>query len=377
MEEKGLTTHFALPERADSKTLEIQIEQFKTETFLNIIADAVPSMLVILNKERQIVYANKTFLKNIKADDFLSILGTRPGEALKCVHAGNAPGGCGTSKSCRYCGTVNAIMEAQKNKHCVMECRISTENNASLDLEIKTTPMIRNGESFTIFAVKDISDEKRREALERIFFHDVLNSAGGISGLSSILLEEKNPEALAEILPMIHRTADNLVEEIKSQQQLYKAEQGDLEVNHKKLNSLHILNETAQTYIAHEVSTNKKIVVDKNSPEIVFNSDPVLLRRILGNMIKNALEASTEGSEVILSCKQEADFIRFLIHNSIYMPKEVQLQMFQRSFSTKGAGRGIGTYSMKLLGEKYLAGKVDFFSSENDGTTFFVEIPVQ
>mgnify|MGYP006293419399 CR=1 len=37
--------------------------------------------------------------------------------------------------------------------------------------------------------------------------------------------------------------------------------------------------------------------------------------------------------------------------------------LFKRSFSTKGVGRGIGTYSMKLFGEKYLKGKVDFKNS--------------
>jgi sensor histidine kinase regulating citrate/malate metabolism len=57
------------------------------------------------------------------------------------------------------------------------------------------------------------------------------------------------------------------------------------------------------------------------------------------------------------------------------MPKEVQLQLFQRSFSTKGRGRGIGTYSIKLLTEKYLRGKVDFISNEGTGTTFNLYFP--
>jgi sensor histidine kinase regulating citrate/malate metabolism len=58
-----------------------------------------------------------------------------------------------------------------------------------------------------------------------------------------------------------------------------------------------------------------------------------------------------------------------------WISREVQLQLFKRSFSTKGAGRGIGTYSMKLLGEKYLKGKVWFQSSPEKGTTFFIAIP--
>ena len=54
------------------------------------------------------------------------------------------------------------------------------------------------------------------------------------------------------------------------------------------------------------------------------------------------------------------------------MPANVQLQMFQRSFSTKGRGRGLGTYSVKLLTEKYLQGRIAFTSTSEAGTTFAV-----
>ena len=58
------------------------------------------------------------------------------------------------------------------------------------------------------------------------------------------------------------------------------------------------------------------------------------------------------------------------------MPTEVQLQVFQRSFSMKGqAGRGIGTYSIKLFAEQYLGGKIKFISREPEGTCFVLTIP--
>ena len=51
------------------------------------------------------------------------------------------------------------------------------------------------------------------------------------------------------------------------------------------------------------------------------------------------------------------------------------MQFFQRSFSTKSSGRGLGTYIMKLLSERYLDGKVSFASTEDDGTTFYASFP--
>jgi len=68
--------------------------------------------------------------------------------------------------------------------------------------------------------------------------------------------------------------------------------------------------------------------------------------------------------------------IRFWVNNPNFMPREVQLQVFQRSFSTKGAGRGLGTYSIKLLTERYLKGMVSFSTSPETGTTFQAWYPM-
>ena len=58
------------------------------------------------------------------------------------------------------------------------------------------------------------------------------------------------------------------------------------------------------------------------------------------------------------------------------MPKHIQLQIFNRSFSTKAKkGRGIGTYSVKLLIENYLKGKVSFISNQEEQTKFIIEVP--
>jgi signal transduction histidine kinase len=57
------------------------------------------------------------------------------------------------------------------------------------------------------------------------------------------------------------------------------------------------------------------------------------------------------------------------------MPPAVQLQVFNRSFSTKGPGRGLGTYSVKLLSEQYLGAEVDFTSESGHGTRFVVSLP--
>jgi len=93
-------------------------------------------------------------------------------------------------------------------------------------------------------------------------------------------------------------------------------------------------------------------------------------------MIKNALEATQEGGVVTIDCESGGDRVLFQVHNDSAMPEKVQLQIFKRFFSTKNEpGHGIGTYSMKLLGERYLGGEVFFRSDEASGTTFTLCIP--
>ena len=116
-------------------------------------------------------------------------------------------------------------------------------------------------------------------------------------------------------------------------------------------------------------------MVDSSSEDHQFESDAVLLSRIVGNMLKNALEASEEGSTITIGCRVRDTNVEFWVHNDAVIPKEARIQIFKRSFTTKGSDRGFGTYGMKLLSERYLKGKVGFESSRGKGTTFFARYP--
>jgi len=80
---------------------------------------------------------------------------------------------------------------------------------------------------------------------------------------------------------------------------------------------------------------------------------------------------------VTVGCEREADRVRFSVHNAGAMPRDVALQVFRRSFSTKGKGRGLGTYSMRLIGERYLKGRIFFTSDAAGGTAFFAVFPAR
>jgi len=137
---------------------------------------------------------------------------------------------------------------------------------------------------------------------------------------------------------------------------------------------MELINSTINSVTPLEISKNKHIVIDETYEQKEITTDPRLLRRVLINLLKNALEASKDNETVYIGCKETKDGIAYWVKNSFVMNEEIKSQIFQRSFSTKGVGRGLGTYSVKILVEEYLNGKVTFESSTSTGTIFTVTL---
>jgi signal transduction histidine kinase len=372
-----MPTRFAPAERAVEAELRRQVAYFSAETLTRHLLDAVPGILAVLNAHRQIVYANQALQSLLDGDGRGPLSGLRPGEALACIHACRADGGCGVTENCSTCGAVLSILSGLAGKKDVRECRITRRVQGrmeAMDLEVQSVPLEYRGEKFTVVAVSDISHEKRRVVLENIFFHDILNVAGSIKGFAE-LLRDYDPVDKEEIFTHIHAAAERVVDEIQAQRTVAAAESKELRVHPETIRSREFLRQLVEIYRRHEAAENRQLVLDPAVAAIILVSDRTLLGRVLGNMIRNALEASQTRETVTVGCRQVESRVEFSVHNPAVIPRQAQLQIFQRSFSTKGGGRGLGTYSMRLL-SGYLQGEVSFTSGEGEGTTFRASYPL-
>jgi nitrogen-specific signal transduction histidine kinase len=375
MEEK---THFAPAVRSTTEQILNEYELVGSQKIFTEIFGAMTGIGAVIDKNRQIVYANNEFLSLLGINTLETILGKRPGEVVSCLHSAEEPSGCGTSMACAYCGAVNVILESQRTgMKSMKETRISTEIEGKLkswDLNIMSTPVSLSGNLFYVLVLQDISDEKRRLALERIFFHDLLNSAGGLNGLLTILKDGTNPEESRELINLSEEASRDIIEEILLHKQIRAAENGELKVKIELTNSNEVLDSAIGKIGFHEVGKDKRIIKSVNSVTTDFETDKIILQRVIINLLKNALEATLIAGMITTGVENNGDKIRFWVKNDQIIPEDVQMQLFQRSFSTRGIGRGIGTYSIKLLTENYLKGKVSFVSNETDGTVFIVEL---
>jgi hypothetical protein len=365
-------------QREDIEQVREEHQRISAIPHLQELLNAFPTAAVILNECRQIVAANRKLCRLLaRRED--ELLGMRIGEAFNCIHWPEGNRGCGTSQFCETCRALQTILNSQqRGGEDIHDCTITMrtdEGERALDLRV-TASTLNFNRKFTFFALADISDEKRRAVLERMFFHDVLNAAAGVRNLLEVLpaLSDQHRQETAD---SAFQLVKYLIEEIEAGKDLAAAERGELAVHVASVDAREMLKSVVGLYANHPVSQGREVVVKEMSGPFVVATDKVLLKRVLGNLVKNALEASVEGQAVSLAFQNHRAPI-FRVHNEAVMPDVVRLQIFRRSFSTKSpVGRGIGTYSAKLITERYLGGSLSFTSSEEEGTTFSVTLPAQ
>lgn len=370
-------TYFAPSARDPEDLLALESSAVASAQIGQNVLDAIPDLAMILNERRQIVAVNTACMSALGVDSAQCLVGQRPGEAIHCIHASQGPSGCGTSVACRQCGAVRSILNCLNTHQMAQyECRITavtTDAETAMDFLAKASFVQIGSYPLVLLVLRDISADKRKEALERLFFHDVLNTVGGMIGLTDMMASDTSPDS-NHYLHLVHHLAENVAEEITAHRNLVLAEKGSLAVDPSNVNLSDLFMEIADGLAYHPISRGISIETEVAS-DCSVRTDRVLIRRVVSNLVKNALEASASGDVVRMMAKVTQDGVVINVHNPTFMPERVQSQMFKRSFSTKGdVGRGLGTYSIKLFTERYLSGHVTFDSSEESGTTFSVEL---
>lgn len=368
-------TYFAPAAKADSQTLQSDIDLVSKHPIIDALLHSVSGLLAILNEERQIISANDTLLAALGIKDHKELLALRPGEALNCIHAFEAPNGCGTTKFCSSCGAAIAIVSClDKDIPCERICALTAKRGGKtveICLAVRAQPLKIEGRRYLMLFLLDITKEQFLLSLERTFFHDLNNILGGLLGTCQLYaLQHNNPPEMQTIINQVLRIS----QEIAIQRSLSHFGEAGLKPIRQVISTDQIIAEIKGLFANHPAALDKSVRAINNAPGLSLSTDMALLTRVLCNMVTNALEATEARGEVRLVIDRhdrQGGGVSIRVWNNMAMPPEVMLRVFQRHFSTKeGAGRGLGTYSMKIFGEQYLGGEVSFTSSEEGGTMF-------
>ncbi|HPQ39911.1 MAG TPA: sensor histidine kinase, partial [bacterium] len=238
-----MKTYYASPQRQTRRDLDQDIHTITRNPVIDALLHSVAGLVAVLNEYRQIVSVNEAYLRYLGINDPNELLGLRPGESVRCVHATEMPGGCGTSRHCASCGAAIAIVtslsdEITSERTCAVEVETAS-GSSDLFFNVRAHPIRIEGRRFTLLFLQDITREQQWAGLERVFLHDIRNSVGSILGWSELLIQDV-PQSISEDMKSLHRAARRLARDIELQRDLLLNKFDDLKPVLRKTTAQHV-----------------------------------------------------------------------------------------------------------------------------------------
>jgi nitrogen fixation/metabolism regulation signal transduction histidine kinase len=138
------------------------------------------------------------------------------------------------------------------------------------------------------------------------------------------------------------------------------------------------LAEAAKLHAAQGENEKRRIkfVLDLTSKAPVIAADPLLVRRVIDNLVLNAMDAMPSGGTLTLRSSVERGVGRFSVIDTGegLTPEECE-RLFTPYYTTKKHGTGLGLAIVQSIVSDH-RGRVQVQSEKREGTTFTVEIPL-
>jgi PAS domain S-box-containing protein len=130
------------------------------------------------------------------------------------------------------------------------------------------------------------------------------------------------------------------------------------------------------TTILQNFSRQNNLEVSVNvDASFVIMSDRSIVRRVLTNLIINAIQAMPTGGKLSVSSHRKDNNILIVVEDTgIGIPEDIKPKLFTPMLTTKAKGQGLGLAVVKRLVEA-LNGTVSFESEEGKGTKFTIQLP--
>ncbi len=130
--------------------------------------------------------------------------------------------------------------------------------------------------------------------------------------------------------------------------------------------------------VVSEVARKKTVAVEtRPSPDLPrLPVDPMRMKRLLINLVMNAVQASPEGENVTIDSYRSGHSVTIdVIDRGCGIPREKRKEIFSPFFSTKKEGTGLGLPIAKKIVEAH-QGHLEVLDNPEKGLTFRVHIPI-
>lgn len=223
------------------------------------------------------------------------------------------------------------------------------------------------------------NEKKRKELLSNIS-HDVRTPLTSIIGyLDAINTVVKTNEEKEKYLHISKNRARQLKVLLDDIFELAKADSNELVLNKKTININSILTDTLIEYIPIIEQDNIKVINNIHEEKTYIYADEYSIRRILENLINNALSHGKSGGVLGISTSTSGKIVTIEVWDKGEGIKEhidkIFLRLYKKSTSNNTNNNGLGLAIAKTLVEKH-DGEIEVVSIPNEKTSFIVHFPL-
>ena len=225
--------------------------------------------------------------------------------------------------------------------------------------------------------------EIMRETLIQMIVHDLNNPLHGILGFARLIsteLQDRGEDKVIEYAEAIVGSSRTIIDMIRAILDVSKIESEEMKLDIAQVDPQPVIEEVQVGLKPHLVQ--KEITIElalaPNLPAV--RADPEILRRILVNLIGNAIKFSSEGGTIVLSASEEKDSVHFSVSDEgPGIPDQYRDKIFEKygQIESRSSGRkystGLGLTFCKMAVEAQ-GGSVGV-ESEGKGSLFWFDLP--
>ncbi|MCD6396718.1 MAG: HAMP domain-containing histidine kinase [Spirochaetaceae bacterium] len=255
------------------------------------------------------------------------------------------------------------------------------ENTPILPIESKDE-LGRMSESFNRMVRSLEHQQKLRKRLIGDVSHEILTPLNLIRLEARGLLDEITTPSQGA--PKIIEEVDQMKNLIQDLDWLAETDSGEYHLK-KEMVSLSplIQKEVESWYLKGEAEDKEIILMDLPSGLPLINIDPLRFSQALGNLIENAIKYSYPKSSIRINCyMEESSAVISVQDQSTGIASKDKANLFERFYqadtsrTSNNSGRGLGLAIVQQIMELH-NGKVWFTSKQNEGSTFFISLPLK
>ena len=208
--------------------------------------------------------------------------------------------------------------------------------------------------------------------------HELRTPIAVIRGEADVALDhDRGPAEYKESLAVIQDEARRLTRLIDDLLNLARADAGHVRLHVEEFYVNDLLAECCRSIQAK--ASAKEISLECRCPEdVAYRGDPELIRRLVLNLLENAIRYTPEGGRVQLNVEDLASELRIQVADTgVGIPPETATHVFERFYrgdqarSRQNGGFGLGLSIVKWIAESH-NGSVELSSEPGLGSTFTV-----